>query len=442
MRLYLWLFPLSIFLFAATQAQAADPQIEILQNNMAQLQQSIQSLRNNMSDLKMTVENQTEVIRQQSMQIAGLQKDRGTATQPSQSGVAALPSGIQKAVGGFNPDIAVVGTTQAKLTQNKSDTNGNNAIALKELELNFSQVVDPFSRMDAVISFNDSLEPQNANIEEAYYTRWGLPLGFTGQIGKFRADIGKENLLHAHQLETVDYPLVIRDFFGDEGLASSGLRLKNEIPNPWDLPLEISGEILRGNNGNSFSGVSRTPIFDTHLKSFFQMTDDTNLELGLTTMFGDENPPLKVLNGDGTFTNITRPQGTDRFGVKIFGGDATFNWFLPEGKKVMCQNELYFQNRTDLVHLNNDPWGFYSLFDYKFSEKFSTGVRFDYLNPLDVGGGHGTTSVSPYFIFWQSEFADMKLQYTHTVPAGGEKTDNAAFFVVDFMIGAHKHAVQ
>jgi hypothetical protein len=69
-------------------------------------------------------------------------------------------------------------------------------------------------------------------------------------------------------------------------------------------------------------------------------------------------------------------------------------------------------------------------------------VRFDYLNPLDVEGGHGTTSVSPYFIFWQSEFADAKLQYSHTVSAGGEKTDNAAFFVVDFMIGAHKHAVQ
>ena len=442
MRLHQRLFFLSLFLFISTQAQAADPQIELLQNNMAQLQQSIQSLRNNMSDLKMTVENQNEVIRQQSIQIAGLQKERGSTAQPSQSGVAALPSGIQKAVGGFNPDIAVVGTTQAKLTQNKSDADGNNAIALKELELNFSQVVDPFSRMDAVISFNDSLEPQNANIEEAYYTRWGLPFGFTGQIGKFRADIGKENLLHAHQLETVDYPLVIRDFFGDEGLASSGLRLKNEIPNPWDLPLEISGEILRGNNGNSFSGTSRTPILDIHLKSFFQTTDDTNLELGWTTMFGDENPPLKTLNNNGTFTTINDSTGPDNFGVKIFGGDATFNWFLPEGKKVMCQNELYFQNRTNLGGMNNDPWGFYSLLDYKFSEKFSTGVRLDYLNPLDVGGGHGTTSVSPYFIFWQSEFADMKLQYTHTVPAGDQKTDDSAFFVVDFMIGAHKHAVQ
>ena len=76
MRLHRWLFSLSLFLFVSTQAQAADPQIEVLQNNMAQLQQSMQSLRNNVSDLKMTVENQNEVIRQQSIQIAGLQKEQ------------------------------------------------------------------------------------------------------------------------------------------------------------------------------------------------------------------------------------------------------------------------------------------------------------------------------------------------------------------------------
>ena len=446
MKLHSWIFSLLLFLFVSTQAQAADPQIEILQNNMAQLQQSIQSIRNNMSDLKMTIESQNEVIRQQSIQIEALQKGPGTTWQAAQTGIAAVPTVMPKPVGGFNPDIAVVGTTQAKLTQNKADTDGNDTIALKELELNFSQVVDPFSRLDAVISFNDNLEDQNVDIEEAYYTRWGLPFGFTGQIGKFRADIGKENLLHAHQLQTADYPLVIQNFFGEEGLASSGLRLKNNIPNPWDLPLEITGEILRGNNGASFSGISRRPIFNTHLKTFFETTSNTNLELGWTTLLGDENPPRTIMVDDGTGTLVptsyTPPEGQDRYGVKVFGGDATFNWFLPEGKKVMCQSELYFQNRTNRVYDNSGPWGFYSLVDYKFSPKFSTGVRLDYLNPLDVAGGHGTTSVSPYFIFWQSEFADVKLQYSHTVYAGSEKTDNAAFFVVDFMIGAHKHAVQ
>jgi len=160
-------------------------------------------------------------------------------------------------------------------------------------------------------------------------------------------------------------------------------------------------------------------------------------------MFGTVNPPLTIDDGSGTTTEWIRPEGTDWYGVKVYGGDATFNWFLPEGKQVTWQNEIYFQNRPDLVNsVNAKPWGFYSLIEYKLSQRFSPGVRFDYVDPLNVSGEHGTTSVSPYLIFWQSEYVDVKLQYSHTVYAGGEKTDNAAFFVVDFLAGNHKHAIQ
>ncbi|HNV86366.1 MAG TPA: hypothetical protein PKL97_05315 [Candidatus Omnitrophota bacterium] len=407
------------------------------------LRQNVLELQKTVRSLQQTVQSQNEVLRQQAIQISDLQKGNESAVPRPSAGQAVLPAEAPKSVGGFNPDTGVIGTVQTKLTQSKEDAEGNDTIALKELELNFGQAVDPYSRLDATISFNDDLEEQNANIEEAYYTRWGLPLGFTGQIGKFRAKIGKQNLMHLHTLPTGNYPLVIRDFFGEEGLAASGVRLQNHIPNPWDLPFEVTGEVLRGNNGPSFSGVSRRPIFNTHVKTFFEPSQDANLELGWTTMFGDENPPLRILNDDGTTTMETRPEGTDRYGVKVFGADVTFNWFLPEGKKVQLQNEIYFQNRTDLVHVNSHPWGFYSQLDYRFSPRFCAGIRFDYLSPLDVSDRHGSTEVSPYLIFWQSEYADLKLQYSHVNPAGnGNKVDNAVFITVDFLIGAHQHAIQ
>ncbi len=413
--------------------------LQSIQENMKQLQQTVQSL-------KITVDSQNEVIRRQSIQIAGLEKRRETSVQQPQAGAVSVPAAGPKLAGlrGFNPDIGVVGTVQALSTQSSEDGEGNDTIALKELELNFAQVVDPYSRLDAILAFNDNIEDQNVDIEEAYYTRWGLPLGFTGQIGKFRSKIGKQNLQHLHALDTADYALVIRDFFGEEGLASSGARLQNNIPNPWDIPLEVTGEILRGNNGASFSGISRRPIFNTHVKTFFELSKETNLELGWTTLFGDENPPVAKLDGDGNEVSVTRPGGQGRYGVKVFGADATFNWFLPEGNKVKFQNELYFQNRSNLVHVNKDPWGFYSLIDYKFSPKFSTGVRFDYLEPLDVTGQHGqTTGVSPYITFWQSEYADFKLQFSHLEPQNGDgKSDNMIFLQADFLIGAHKHPVQ
>ncbi|MSR78037.1 MAG: hypothetical protein EXS63_07430 [Candidatus Omnitrophica bacterium] len=401
-----------------------------------------------MKTLESTVESQNEVIRQQGTQIEILQHSQQTLGQSSALSTASLPAEAPKAAGlsqGFNPDIGVTGTVQTKLTQDKIDGEGNNAIALKELELDFAHVVDPFSRLDAIIGFNDNIEAQNVDIEEAYYTRWGLPLGFTAQLGKFRSKIGKENLRHLHQLDTADYPLVIQDFFGEEGLASSGARLQNNIPNPWDIPLEITGEVLRGNNGPSFSGISRRPIFNSHLKTFFELTKDTNLELGWTTLFGDENPPqFSQVDKSGEDVNAPASDGRNKYGVKVYGADATFKWFLPEEKVVKFQNELYFQSRGNLVHPNEDPWGFYSLLDYKFSPKFSTGLRFDYLEPLDVIGQHRrTVGISPYITFWQSEFADFKLQYEHLEPANGDdKSDNMIFLQVDFLIGAHKHPVQ
>lgn len=427
---------ISLLLFSPAAIAGAEPSLELLQQNLRDLQNTVHSLRQ-------TVQSQNEVLQRQASQIADLERSREMSVQKSQAASSALPPEISKPLSGFNPDIGMAGMVQTKLTQSKEDVDGNDAIALRELELNIGHDVDPYSRADATISFNDHIEDHVVHLEEAYYTRWGLPLGFTGQVGKFRAVIGKQNLMHLHELETGNYPLVIRDFFGDEGLSSSGARLKNFIPNPWNIPLEITGEILRGNNGRSFSGVSRRPIFNTHLKTFFQPSDNTNLELGWTTMFGDENPPLQIINDDGTTSTEVRPEGTDRFGVKVFGADATMNWYLPEGKKVQWQSEIYFQNRTKLAHANSDPWGFYSQLDYRFSPKFSAGVRFDYLNPLDIAGGHGSTEVSPYLIFWQSEYADLKLQYSHTNPAGdGNKIDNAVYITVDFLIGAHSHAIQ
>ncbi len=423
-RLSLVLFSLFIIFGAWRNLYANDPGLQSIQESMNELKRTVKSLES-------SLHVQNEVIRQQSIQIAALQKEPGQVVPQTSSLVMPAGSPAVAGVSGFNPEIGVTGTVQTKLTQNSNDAEGNDTIALKELELNFAQVVDPFSRLDAIISFNDNIEAQNVNIEEAYYTRWELPLGFIGQIGKFRAKIGKENLMHLHRLDTTDYPLVIRDFFGEEGLAASSARLQNTIPNPWDLPIEITGEVLRGNNGPSFSGISRRPIFNTHLKTFFEPTKDTNLELGWTTLFGDEVPAS------------INSKGSDKYGVKVFGADATFNGFLPEGRKIKWQNEVYFQNRGN-VHVNDNPWGAYSLLDFRLSPKFSTGVRFDYLEPLDVLKDHRrSTGISPYFTFWQSEFADFKIQYSRFEPANGnKKSDNLLFLQADFLIGADKHPIQ
>lgn len=403
----------------------------------------LHDLKETVAALQSTVYSQTEVIQKQSIRIAAL--ERGDI-QPKE---ATQPQGAPKLAGlsqGWNPDVGIVGTVQAQLTEDSTDGEGRDTIALKEIELNVSQYVDPYSRLDAVLSFNDALEAQNAEIEEAYYTHWGLPLGFQGQIGKFRSKIGKQNLLHLDQLPTVDFPLVIQNFFGEEGLASSGVRLQNWIPNPWDIPLELTGEVLRGNNGPSFSGISRRPIFNTHLKTFFEPGKNSTLELGGTVMFGDENP--RIAGADGALLPL-EAKGQDRFGIHIAGADLTFIQNLAEGRVLKFQNEIYFQDRggnstIQPANVNHDPWGFYSLLDFRLSARWSAGIRFDYLEPLTVADQHGRTmGVSPYLTLWQSEFSNFRLQYTHTDPADERaKSDDAIYLQANFLIGSHKHPVQ
>ena len=418
------------------------------ERQMDDLQTVIRSLQSTVNDLQRTVLSQNEVIERQNIRLNAVELlSRGTSAGLTSAPSAAAAQGPLALTGpaGFNPEIGVVGTVEAKTTENAEDAEGNNTIALKELEFNFASAVDPYSRLDAIISFNDNIENQNVDIEEAYYTRWGLPLGFTGQIGKFRSKIGQQNLKHLHQLDTTDYPLVIRDFFGEEGLAASGARLQNNIPNPWDTPLEVTVELLRGNNGSSFSGVSRRPIFNTHLKTFFETSQNSNLELGATAMFGDSNRDIVEVDAEGVEFLNHPASGRSRYDVHVFGGDATWHWFLPEGRSVKFQNEAYVQQRGGSNrHVNKNPWGFYSLLDYRFSQRFSAGLRFDCLQPLDILDEHRqTTAWSPYLTFWQSEFASFKLQYTHTEPAAAaDRSNDEVFLQANFLIGAHKHPVQ
>lgn len=432
------LFLAALVLLAVRPGLAAEPDLQVLTQQIQNLTESIQTLQ-------LTVESQKSVIERQGMRLASLEKGSPAPSRLAAERVS-MPEGVPNVAGlsqGFNPDIGVAGTVQGNLTNHSDDGEGQDTIALKELEVSFAQYVDPYSRLDVILALNDNLEEQNIDIEEAYYTRWGLPLGFTGQIGKFRSKFGKQNLLHLHALPTVDYPLVIQEFFGDEGLSSSGARLQNMVPNPWDIPLEITGEILRGNNGNSFSGISRTPIFNTHIKSYFEVTKDVGLELGSSAMFGDENVRSVQVDESGNVNDLAA-RGGNRYGVHVLGADATVVWHLPEGRVLKFQNEFMLQARDTLIHPNGNPWGFYSLVDYRLSRQWSVGMRFDYLQPLDVATEHiQTTAISPYITFWQSEFANFQLQWTHTNPASSdEKPDDALYFRVNFLIGAHRHVVQ
>jgi hypothetical protein len=440
---------LLLFIFVSNQTYAAEPAIgQNISQDIASLKRMMEAMDSNMEVLKATVKAQNEIIERQNSRISAFENKQVPAMVSATAQTS--PVRMKGLSQGLNPEIGVAATIQGNLTENTADEEGNDTVALKELEVSFAQYVDPYSRLDVTLALNDNLEEQNIDIEEAYYSHWALPLDFKGQIGKFRAAIGQQNRMHLHELDTVDYPLVIRNFFGEEGWSASGARLERMLWNPWNIPVQIIGEVMRGNEENSFSGVSRRPIFNTHLNTFFKTSENSELDLGGTVIFGDANPYRTVWVDDGTGTGTLieeefRPaEGQDRYGVQVYGADATWKWFLPGGEVLKSQSELYVQSRGANTSANTNPWGFYSLLDYRFSPRFSTGIRFDYLQPLDIANDNRYSyEVNPYLTFWQSEFASFRLQYRHSKAADpNQKDDNAVFLQANILIGSHKHPVR
>src|SRR5439155_2397460 len=69
------------------------------------------------------------------------------------------------------------------------------------------------------------LENGYESIDE-WYSYWtGLPGHIRFDIGKFRQQFGEVNRWHLHALPETEYPLALRTYLGDDGLAGAGISL-------------------------------------------------------------------------------------------------------------------------------------------------------------------------------------------------------------------------
>jgi hypothetical protein len=337
----------------------------------------------------------------------------------------------------FNPEIGVLADVVGQLSESSTlDAEGNDKISARELELVFGHPIDPYSRLDTTITFSDFEAPA---LEEAYITHWGLPGEINARLGRLRPKIGKASALHRDSLDTVDEPLVVSNYLGAEGLSRSGVELSGFLPVPWSaVTHELTTGVMEGGVGEGaalFGSTRRRPSYYTHLKNFWDITDTTNAELGATYLVGSKDADA-------------------RWEVNALGLDATLAHYVTPSNKLKWQSELYLQDRDEAFSLAEDgtrtnfhdnPWGYYTLLDYRLSPRVGIGGRFDSVEPVEVGPlllvRHADTAWSGYLTFYQSEFARWRLQLRHTnVAQGGD--DNTVFLQGTVAIGVHKHQLQ
>ncbi|MBI4354100.1 MAG: hypothetical protein HY595_02575, partial [Candidatus Omnitrophica bacterium] len=269
----------------------------------------------------------------------------------------------------------------------------------------------------------------------AYITHWGLPGEIKAKVGRMRPKVGKASAIHRDQLETVDEPLVVQKYLGNEGLFRTGIELSGFLPSPWSaVTHELTAGVMEGGigeGGTLFGSNRRYPSLYAHLKNFWDMSDTTNAELGATYLVGSKDADR-------------------RFEVNALGVDATLVHHVTPTNKFKWQNELYLQDRDESITEEGiayaeNPWGFYSLVDYRLTPRWGIGGRFDYVELVDVDplrrDRHSDTAFGGYLTFYQSEFARWRMQYRHTELAQGSN-ENAVFLQGTVAIGVHKHQLQ
>ena len=421
-----------------SRVKALETQMRALAEEVTLLREEVKTLR----DAKSPSASPNSAILLASSRIepgvlpAGVGPSSPDAPEPSPAPIPAQLTQTQTLGGAtsnaklLNPDISLIGDFIG--------TMGHNPIApspsleLHESEVGMQAIIDPYARADVFISFGE----QGVNVEEGYVTFTSLPAGLLLKVGKMRADFGKVNTIHNHALPFIDRPLATNNLVGGEdGIDDAGLSLSRIIPAPKEWFLEGTAQVFRGDSADVFTASRRQDASVVgHLRAYKDITESTNLDLGLSYAHGHNNAGAGLINASKFFTNL-------------YGVDTTLRW-KPLRRAIyhsfLFRNEFFWSGRDQLSPFlafeTQHAFGMYSYAEYRLNRRWTFGGRFD-------RSGHSTnahltdTGFSAILTYWPSEFSQIRGQYRFgrlgDVNSPGSIDANEFLFQFLFVMGAH-----
>ena len=333
----------------------------------------------------------------------------------------------------LNPEIGVTGDVRAAFLRPGPQTD---AFAFREFEIGFQSALDPFSATKVVTSVG----AEGISIEEGYAFWSGLPGHLRLDIGKFRQQVGELNRWHLHALPEGEYPLVLQRYFGEEGLAQTGVSLY------WPLPFsgrlgtyELTAQLTKGANEALFGRYGDRPSYLGTLSGFWQFGRSVYGQVSVTGLAGagrDSVPvwPPSLPPGGGEMR-------AERIQSRLGALAVRVTWRPPaeaQRREVTLRGEVYALQRT----VDGDPvlrHGAYAAAQVRLGRRWIGGVRGDWVETTDlVSVRPSEWAVTPTLTFWQSEFVFLRAQWTHHRDVLDSTTDRFALQVV-WAMGPHKH---
>jgi hypothetical protein len=321
----------------------------------------------------------------------------------------------------FNPSVSVIGNFLA--------VGGTNAVedlpsaSLRESELGLQAVVDPYARADFFISFGE----HDVSVEEGYLTFTALPADLLVKVGRMRVSFGKVNTMHLHVMPWPDEPLpVVNLLGGEEGWVGTGASVAKLLPLPGDIFSELTLQVFGDEPDGPFAATKRSGlVYNGHYRVFADLSDSTNLDLGLSYGLG--------------------PNGTSSDAKTALGAvDATLRWKpLVRGnyRSAIVRGE-YFRSRRDQTGGSVNADGWFLSGEYQLAKRWWVGVRGEASQHAD-NSAIKDTGTAATLTFWPSEFSQLRVELRQRRYGGpnrvstAEYTANEVLFQLQFAIGAH-----
>jgi hypothetical protein len=317
----------------------------------------------------------------------------------------------------LNPEISATGDVRVQMDPDVPDEQN---VEVREFEFSFQAALDPYAKTKIFLAASD----EGVEVEEGYAYWSGLPGGVRLELGRFRQQVGELNRWHPHSLPESEWPLVLREYFGEEGLRGDGLGLYWTLPfgggalgtyELWAQGTLADNEVLFG-GGRHLSGLA-------HLNVFWEAGPAVFFQVGGT-----------VLAGSNPDSNLT---------THVFGADFRLSWRPPARalyRSFTIRGEAYAQRR-EVSGVVTTFTGAYASAQLQLSRRLFGGLRADAVEPLGVPAAT-TWALVPALTWWQSEWVYLRLEWQHqrdAIPGGGHQRLNRLVLQTVWAIGPHKH---
>jgi len=346
---------------------------------------------------------------------------------------------------GFNPAFSFVIDAVADYLSPDTGPAGWD-MNVRNMEIMSQAWVDP----NAWAYFVAASDGEALNVEEAAAHYVGLGEHTTLRAGKFFIDFGKQMQTHVHELRTVERPLVLRQYLGEE-VKGEGAELDqwyaigDKTALRWSVGAFAS---LLPEQSPDFLPVSESVAdrksigkfnYTARVTGFTDVGDAGIFQLGASARV----IPQYAFTDDASGATATDLSNT------VYGVDATYGWTDETGLKKWTFGSEYLVDSgddgatitggtVDVVH--KTVGGYFAWVDYQLSPFNSVGLQYSALQLPDANKSNESEAA----VYWSHSFSEFqRLRFELSDHRSDVPDSDSTRFAIQYslVLGAHGHGV-